>query len=196
VSAPPGDPRVSRTRATVLGATSKLLLEVGCERITIDEIAERSGVARSTIYRNWGDRSALLIEAVEQLAVMAEPPDTGSLRGDLEIMAERLAGQLAEGPLGQVLPSLVGAASFDAGLRGRLRALAEHRFAISRSVFERAVARGEIDDTDVGGRLERFIAPFFTRHLLHNGPVDAAFRDAQVEAALRSAICSEPTAGL
>lgn len=179
------DPRVDRTRTAVLQATAQLLLDVGCERITIDEIAERSGVARSTIYRNWCDRSALIIDATDRLAVMPDPPDTGTLAGDLTIIAERLAHNLGDAPMGQLLPSLVGAASCDESLAGRLHELTDRRFDVTRVVFERAVARGEIGDHDLDGRIERFIAPFFARRLLHGWPLDDAFRNNQIQAAVR-----------
>jgi len=179
------DPRIGRTREVVLEAASQLLLDVGCERLTIDEVADRSGVARSTIYRNWGDRSTLIVDALDCVAAMPEPPDTGTLAGDLEIMAERLATNLTEGTLGRILPSMVSAASSDSELRSRLEKLAEGRFNQTKVVFERAIVRGEIGNADVEGRVERFTAPFFSRLLLHGWPIDQAFRDGQVEAAIR-----------
>ncbi len=182
------DPRVERTRAAVLEATADLLLEVGCERMTIDQLACRSGVARSTIYRNWSDRSALVIEAVDRVAAMPEPPDSGTLEGDLSVMADRLATNLTEGPLGRLLPSLVGAASADPELARRLHGLSDARFETTRKVFERAVVRGEIGPADLDGRIERFLAPFFTRRLLYSWELDDAFRRAQVEAALAGSI--------
>lgn len=179
------DPRIGRTRQVVLEAASELLLDVGCERLTIDEVADRSGVARSTIYRNWGDRSTLIVDAVDCVAAMPEPPDTGTLVGDLEIMAERLATNLTEGTLGRILPSMVSAASSDDELRARLETMAEIRFSQTRAVFERAIVRGEIGNADLSGRVERYIGPFFSRLLLHGWPIDQAFRDSQVEAAAR-----------
>lgn len=177
------DARIAKTREAVLGAAAELILDVGCERLTIDEIADRSGVARSTIYRNWGDRSTLLVDTIDCVAGMPPPPDTGSLVGDLEILADRLATNLTEGALGRILPSMIGAAHNDPELMERLRRMADGRFELSRSVFERAVLRGEIGPDDLEGRVERFIAPFFARHLLHGRPLDSAFRASQVAAA-------------
>jgi AcrR family transcriptional regulator len=178
------DPRTDRTREVVLKATAELLLEEGCERFTIDSVAYRSGVARSTIYRNWGDRSALIIQAIDCVTEMPEPPDTGTLVGDLTIMAERLSHNLGEGVLGRLLPSMVGAASCDAELAARLQGLSEGRMAMTRIVFVRAIVRGEIGNDDLDGRMERFISPFFVRHLLNGSPLDEEFRQRQVEAAL------------
>ncbi len=172
----------------MLLAASEVLLEVGCERLTIEDVAERSGVARSTIYRNWGERSALVIDAVEVLIKPHEQPDTGTLRGDLEFLAERVANHLTNEPFGRILPSLIGASFADSGLRERLHHMGEIRFAMGRSVFERAVLRGEIPAADLDARVERFIAPFFTRHLMYGWPIDEAFRRLQVDEAVNSVL--------
>ncbi|MFT7473595.1 MAG: AcrR family transcriptional regulator [Verrucomicrobiales bacterium] len=177
------DARTARTRAVVLDATADLLLNVGCERLTIDEIAAKSGVARSTIYRNWGDKSALVVDAVDCIAGMPPPPDTGTLAGDLTVVADRLAHNLSDGMLGKLLPSLVSAASCDDELMARLQGMSHARFELTRTIFERAIVRGEIGNADVQGRAERFIAPFFARHLLHGWPLDQTFQERQIAAA-------------
>lgn len=181
---PPTDPRRARTQACVLESTVELLMEEGCERMTLDAVAERSGVARSTIYRNWEDRSALIMEAVNCALPAGTEHDTGTLKGDLSEMGEHLASMLTEGTLGKLLPSLVGAASFDPSLAARLQAFGTSRSAHVRSAFERAIVRGEISHHDIDGRSERFSSPFFTRFLMYGRPLDADFIQRQVAAAL------------
>ena len=61
------DPRIQQTRQLVLGATLALMAEHGSGAITVERIAERSGVARSTIYRRWPDLPRLYFEAFRQL---------------------------------------------------------------------------------------------------------------------------------
>src|SRR3984885_10922662 len=78
------DPRVVLSRERVLTATLDLLTETGLGGLTIDDVSKRSGVAKTTIYRHWPNRAALVIDACsrmieEDVAV----PDTGSLEGDL-----------------------------------------------------------------------------------------------------------------
>lgn len=180
----PPDPRRERTRACVLDATVALLLEDGCERMTLDGVAERSGVARSTIYRNWEDRSALIMEAVDCALPDGQEHNTGSLAGDLAEIGRHLAEMLTDGPLGKLMPSLVGAASFDPALAVRLKGMSQARSGHVRTVFERGIVRGEISNADLDGRVERFTAPFFARHLLSGRPLDVEFIDAQVAAAL------------
>jgi AcrR family transcriptional regulator len=88
------DDRVRRSKETVLATTYQLMSEGGIGGVSIDEVARRSGVAKTTIYRHWPSRSALLLDACSKLGSRAEPPDTGSLEGDLRALATRLAGQL------------------------------------------------------------------------------------------------------
>ncbi len=59
----------------------------GLGGVSIDEVARASGVAKTTIYRHWPTRAALLIDACSQLGGPHEAPDTGSLRGDLYALA-------------------------------------------------------------------------------------------------------------
>lgn len=154
--------------------------------MTLDAVAERSGVARSTIYRNWEDRSALIMEAVDCALPPGMDHDTGTLAGDLTEIGEHMASMLNDGPLGKLMPSLVGAASLDAALAARLQHMGETRQAHVRGVFERAIIRGEITHHDLEGRVERFIAPFFVRHLILGRELDDKFIARQVASALAS----------
>jgi AcrR family transcriptional regulator len=65
----PNDPRALRTREKVLEAAYELLTEIGFWNLTIEHISERSGVARSTIYRHWTTRDEILREAFSSLAL-------------------------------------------------------------------------------------------------------------------------------
>ncbi len=78
------DPRVLISRERVLTATLDLLTETGLGELTIDDISRRSGVAKTTIYRHWPNRSALVIDACSRMIDGAGAlPDTGTLYGDL-----------------------------------------------------------------------------------------------------------------
>ncbi|MFC2153638.1 TetR/AcrR family transcriptional regulator, partial [Actinomycetota bacterium] len=58
------DPRIERTRTVVMRTAIDIVAERGFQGASIDAIAQRSGVARSTIYRHWPDKSDLLLEAI------------------------------------------------------------------------------------------------------------------------------------
>ena len=84
------DERVRRSRATVLDATTQLLFERGFGGATVDEIARRSGVAKTTIYRHWPTRTDLLRNACSTLSTPLDTPDAGSLEADMTALMTNL----------------------------------------------------------------------------------------------------------
>lgn len=168
------DPRVARTRRVVLSATADLLATAGFERLTIEGVAKRSGVAKSTIYRNWASRAELLVEAFERLAESFVIPDTGSLVADLEAVCHALTGGLADEPWGRALPSLVGAAAHDPELAKLLGVFARRRLAGFEDIFTRAIHRGELHRaTDAAAATEDVVAPLVFRALVTRQTVAA-----------------------
>ncbi|MGZ0176607.1 MAG: TetR/AcrR family transcriptional regulator [Acidimicrobiales bacterium] len=185
------DPRVAHTRSVVLGATVEILAEEGFERLTVEAVAERSGVARSTIYRNWPERSDLLSDGFDQMCSFEEIPDLGSMDAELRFVATEIANSLAQAQWAKALPSLIGAAHHDKGLTEAQRLFAQRRQALTGVIFERAVERDEI----IAGRdpkhlAELFASGFFFRFLMTRAPIDDAFIDAQIEAVI--ALASHP----
>ncbi len=186
------DPRIARTREVVLAATMWELAEVGFERVSIDAVAERSGVARSTIYRNWDARSTLLAVAFRRLHACGpkRPAPGATLTQDLERLGRMLIERLGSDEWSRTVPSLISAAVHDPPMRALLATFSDERAEEAGQILRRALAREEIalpDDLD--GRaldevLERFVAPFFFRRLVSQRPLDEAFLRAQVEAAV------------
>ena len=179
------DPRIERTRQAVLAAAAELLADRGFERVTIDGLAERSGVARSTIYRNWPDRALLLVQAFAEMCPHHADVDQGSLEADLRTIGTSLANGLAHEDWGRALPSLIAAADHDPDLRAASVAFTGERRAMLRSVLARARRRGEVrPDADLDRAVRRFSAPFFYARLISREPLDEAFVEAQVADAL------------
>ncbi len=181
------DPRVAHTRRVVLEATVAELTDVGFERISIDAIAERSGVARSTIYRNWTDRETLLAEAFRVICPEGPSaiPATEDLGQDLANLGRLLAAQLAGEDWGRTVPTLIGAAVHDEAMADLLTTFADERRSEARAILVRAVERGDIQNSDRFDEImERFVAPFFARRLLWHRPIDDGFITAQVESTL------------
>src|SRR5271156_2701158 len=112
-NSPHEDKRVQRSKDSILAVTYKLLTEEGIGGVSVDEVSRRSGVSKTTIYRHWPSRSALLMDACSKIGGDAERPDTGSLAGDMSILAERLAEELSTGAWPAVLPSIIDAAERD-----------------------------------------------------------------------------------
>src|ERR1700722_14148851 len=103
----PVDARVRRSRETVLATTFQLLSESGVGGFTVDEVARRSGVAKTTIYRHWPTREALVIDACSQISEQPQVPDTGSLQGDVTAILTNIGHLLGTARWSSVLPSIV-----------------------------------------------------------------------------------------
>ncbi|MFJ6940722.1 TetR/AcrR family transcriptional regulator [Streptomyces sp. NPDC101132] len=135
--------RSARVRAQVLEATGAQLVEQGYDALTVDAVAERAGVHRTTVYRRWRDVGGLLADLLEAAADDSwEPADTGTLEGDLTALNEEiLAGVTADPPL---TTALIAASFRSAQAADALRAFWEDRYARCAVVAERAARRGEL----------------------------------------------------
>jgi AcrR family transcriptional regulator len=142
--------RSERVRQLVLDTTADLVAEVGVERTSIDEIASRSGVAKTTIYRHFPSKQVLVVEAVHACTHIPAVTDTGSLRDDLISCFSGMSKASYEGRLGDMMLSLMDAAQRDPELGRLVRAQAEQRRRFATAVIRRAVDRGQLpDDIDV-----------------------------------------------
>ena len=177
----PENARVRRSREAVLRATLDLLTEIGLDALSIEEVARRSGVAKTTIYRHWATRSDLVVEACSHLVAEGEAPDTGSLRGDLTIALRELAGLLRSARWASVLPSVVDAAERDPRL-AQVHATIQRSHAIPlTTILARAAARGEIpSDSDPSEGIAALLGPLYYRRWFSREPLDHDFVEAVV----------------
>ena len=168
-----------------LAAAYELLSETGLSGVSVDEVSRRSGVAKTTIYRYWPTRSALLLEACMQFAPRLQAPDTGSLRGDLTAIALAMARRLQTGKWSSILPSIVDAAERDeeiAELQARQHAGMMSAFGV---IAARAHQRGELGGAVDASALTAAIAgPLFYRRWFSRQQLDEAFVRGVVERAL------------
>jgi AcrR family transcriptional regulator len=113
------DPRVVRSRRLVLESAVAVLAETGYGAFTIDAVARRSGVARSTIYRQWSGRAELIDAALNTLNVQPEEPvDTPTQARDaVRNLLHHLDVGLNEGPVAACLPALIDGAERDPAIR-------------------------------------------------------------------------------
>ncbi|NWA29133.1 TetR/AcrR family transcriptional regulator [Pseudomonas gingeri] len=96
--------RSARVQESIHAAVNALLDEQERASLTVPQIAARAGVTPSTIYRRWGDLSALLADvAFARMRPDADPADTGSLRGDLRAWAEQYLDEMSSAPGRQLM---------------------------------------------------------------------------------------------
>ncbi len=138
------DPRVERTRAAVLGATRDLLVEIGVERTCIELVAERSGVARSTIYRHWDNKPQLVMDALEALRSPDAPAPVGDAESDLRALI-RDFGAALRAPTSNILGDLQAAAGRDPELARVHRDFIRRKRARALGVIERLQDEGRLD---------------------------------------------------
>lgn len=179
----PSDPRVARSRRVIIDAAVALLVERGFGATTVEAISARSGAAKTTIYRHWPDKDAVLRSAVESIVPAATAPHTGSLRGDLTHFAEELTRILTTPPTSALIPGLVAAAERDPGLARLLDEFTAGRRQPVRDAVTRAVQRGEIiANTDSEAVAELLLGPLFYRRLLSRMPLTAELIKRTVDA--------------
>ncbi|MDC7122770.1 TetR/AcrR family transcriptional regulator [Cellulomonas fimi] len=183
------DPRVARSRARVLAGTVELLIERGIAGTTIDAVAEHTGVAKTTIYRQWADQPSLVLDAFGSLLDAPAPPDTGSLRDDLRVLLTGLAAALTVSPAARLMPALIDAAERDARFAELHRREAATRHAPVLTVVRRGIARGELPaGTDPALVVDLVTGPLFHRRWVTGGRIDDAFVSAVVDAALAAPV--------
>ncbi|MDM4138691.1 MULTISPECIES: TetR/AcrR family transcriptional regulator [Mycobacterium] len=89
------DGRLDRSRdPAILDAALEMIVEHGYDATNMNDIAARAGVGKAAIYRRWSSKTALITDALVYWRpdlLDDDPPDTGSLSGDLEVIAERAA---------------------------------------------------------------------------------------------------------
>ena len=177
------DPRMARTRARALEATLELAAESGLHACTFDAVSERSGIARSTLYRHWSNQSELVMDALESQDVEHVAHDTGSLRDDMLIHMLGLGRELEGSTWGAMVPQLVAAASTDPDMSDILRKSSEYYLRVDAEIIERAQKRGEVAaDIDSTHVALLFSAPIFYRYFLARQPVDGRWITSHVDA--------------
>jgi AcrR family transcriptional regulator len=182
--------RGPKVRRAVFSATLAELSEAGYAALTIEAVAQRAGVHKTTVYRRWPDREALVIDALASHVAAEVPlPDTGSVDTDLrELARSRVRAMLAPGEQSWLMAVLASDAARLPEVARIRRRYAEERFWQASPVVTRAIERGELPaDTDPGQVLRTLIAPILLRLLFTAEPVDEAAADQAAQIALTTA---------
>jgi AcrR family transcriptional regulator len=172
------DPRAERSKEAILEATRGLLADEGdVGSLTVEAVAARSGVAKTTIYRRWRDKWELALDAVmiDMLPGFAEPVDVGDTRKELVTFIQAAIKNLSEPPSGPAMRGLASRIATDPEL-GRVyrERVVEPRREQLRPVIERGIARGDLrPDTDVGLVHELLLGPVFYRLFFSGGSIDS-----------------------
>ena len=163
-----------------VAVAAALIAERGYDQIAMTDIAERAGVAATSLYRRWGDVRVLVMEvAVEELMREHPLPDTGSLRGDLSVWARSIAASLSSSEGSSFFRALI-ATTMPAGEyeSARSATLAPRSKQIA-TMLDRARGRGE-KTPSIPEVLDHLLAPLYVRTLF-GAPADEAFAESLAE---------------
>jgi AcrR family transcriptional regulator len=157
----------------VLDTTIEVILENGAEPLSIGMVAERSGVHETSIYRRWGTREKLVVDALLSHSAQELPvPDTGSLREDLAAL-ESVLIQYVSTPLGLAQSRSLATSSDDPFVEATRTEFWQRRLAAAEVIVTRAIARGEVPaTTDPAVVIEMLVGPIHFRTLLTHRELD------------------------
>ncbi|MGI8334722.1 TetR/AcrR family transcriptional regulator [Actinomadura scrupuli] len=181
--------RTARTRAVAFEAALADLRARGYEQVSVETIAERAGVHKTTLYRRWRTKEQLVAEALESIADgLIEVPDTGDVDADLRALARGTLALLLDPDAVALLRALVTGAQSSPEIERIARRLWAVRLAQVTPIVERAVERGQLPEgTDAGEVIRQMAAPLYHRLLVTFDPLTESLADRSVAAVLAAA---------
>jgi len=181
--------RAARVRAAVLRAAGELLTEVGYDKMSVEDVAARAGVHKTTVYRRWPTKAALTADAASLHSADAVPiPDTGTMVGDLRLLAREVVANIGTEGGARRSRSIAAAAATSDELATAMHGFWAHRLALSAEVVERAIHRGELPASiDANLIIETVIGPLWLRLLLTGEPITEELADQVVELVIAGA---------
>jgi TetR/AcrR family transcriptional regulator, regulator of autoinduction and epiphytic fitness len=181
------DPRIERSRRVILEAALQELGLVGYGALSIEAVAARAGVGKSTIYRHWPGKLALVEDAYRTLKANASIPETGTVRERITTFLEQLARMVEESTYSACMPALIDAAERDPQVRAFHCSFSSERLGVLVEVLREAVAAGELpDNADPELLADALVGPIVLRRLMFSEPFDPKQVPALVDQVLPS----------
>lgn len=193
----PGRRRRTKTREKVLAATGEILRRGGYAHLTMERVAAESGVAKTTLYRQWPTKAALCMDLYLDVAARElRDPDTGDVAGDLRHIINTVVHLQTRTVAGPALVGLIAEMQVSPNTRGAFLAeFAERRREVTRLVLQRAIRRGELrPKTDVEIIIDAIGGATTFRLLQGHAPLTKKFADAIVALVLYGCAAA-PAAG-
>ena len=173
-----GRPRDIKLDAAILVAARELLADVGYAQVTMDATAARAGTSKAAIYRRFKSKAELLLTAGVHGSDPEPPTDTGSLRGDLLALSQKIRSGMSAPAAREVAPHVIAEISRSPEVSQRLRSVfvASERHEVE-AILARAVRRGELPQMPNVATVHRMLggALFFTIMV-----IDEAIDDAEL----------------
>ena len=169
----PGRPRDAARREAALQAAREILAEEGYAAVTIAGVAERAGVARTTVYRSWPTKGALMLDAVTELMDLGPAPVSDDWHADLLETIEGSMRALSRSVAGRSIPALAVDLSRDPVLGEAFRTrFAQPRKQAVIGLLQRGVDLGHVRaDIDLDLVEDMLVAPIVHRLAVTGAPV-------------------------
>jgi AcrR family transcriptional regulator len=176
--------RAARVVTDVLTATAEELSRVGYAALRVEDVAARSGVNKTTIYRRWPTKPELVGAALRAVWEPPDVPDTGSVRDDFIASLEKTAA-FAMSPIGKGLTHVIQMERAHPEVEPIARGLREEYRKLREQLVDRAIERGELSpDTDPRFMSDLISAPIFSRLFTNGESVDTTFIENVVDVVL------------
>jgi AcrR family transcriptional regulator len=181
--------RTARVAEAVFAAAAAELSDRGYADISIESIAARAGVHKTTVYRRWGSKPELIRQVLAGAAVSHIPvPDTGSVDEDLRGLARAVQSVLSVPQGAAITRALIVGGLTSPEIAGVMSQFWAGRLAAISVIVDRAVARGELPaGTDPPALMNAMAAPLYYELLVTHAPVTERAADRSAAAALAAA---------
>jgi AcrR family transcriptional regulator len=173
----PGRPRSEQSRRAILRSTLNLLQHTGFPDLTIEAIAADAGVGKTTVYRWWPDKGALVVDAfASSTETKLHFPDTGSVYRDMSLQMNQFLGILRT-RRGRIVAELLGAGQSDPELLEAFR----ERFLRPRrqeayKTLRRGIERGELPKSlDLDLVLDILYGAMYMRFLIRHDELSESY---------------------
>jgi AcrR family transcriptional regulator len=174
-----GRPRSERRHSAILQTAIDLVLELGFRAVSIESIAAKAGVAKTTIYRRWPNKAAVVMDAfMLRFGSGTQFPTAKKVTDSIRLQMRTMARAFRSKD-GAVVKALLAEAQFDAELATAFRerwTLPRRKMALA--VFQKGIRHGELrSDIDLEATIDLLYSPMYYRLQMGTGPLSDAYID-------------------
>jgi AcrR family transcriptional regulator len=182
-----GRPRSGRLHQAILETAFNLVLDMGFRAVSIEAIAAKTGVGKTTIYRRWPNKAAVIMDAFTMKVGSGSLfPKASSVTESIRLQMRAMARSFRGGD-GALVKALLAEAQFDPELAKAFRERwTLPRRKLARSVIDEAIRQGELrSDIDPEDAIDLLYAPIYYRLQMSTGPLSDTYIDGIFDRAMK-----------